>query len=351
MTNRILNAKLSVILCYALLFVADNAGAQGSSPSSPDVSAAITSTGTLAPATTSEPVTETSESCILPNIMDYALTRSQTALITIPISSYTFSSFPVPSAPAIPGTFPSASPQSPPPPGSELIPDFEPAWASAHSRAQAFVSGLTLEQKVGISTGSGIFHGRCIGNVPALSVPESNLSWPGLCLHDAPLGVRAVNLVTAFPAGITVASTWNRTLLRLRGQAMGAEFRGKGINVALGPVMNMGRHPQGGRNWESFGADPYLTGESAYETVLGVQQAGVQACAKHYINKCVCEYSLGWGPLLTVKTLQRAGAQADTGELARRRPDGARDLRAPVHAVRAGRRCQCHVQLQCVRGL
>ena len=40
----------------------------------------------------------------------------------------------------------------------------------------------------------------------------------------------------------------------------------------------------GGRNWESFGADPFLTGETAYETILGLQQSGVQACAKHWVN-------------------------------------------------------------------
>lgn len=65
---------------------------------------------------------------------------------------------------------------------------------------------------------------------------------------------------------------------------MGQEFKGKGVNVALGPMMNMGRIAQGGRNFEGFGADPYLTGEAAYETILGMQQAGVQACAKHLVN-------------------------------------------------------------------
>lgn len=44
---------------------------------------------------------------------------------------------------------------------------------------------------------------------------------------------------------------------------------------------------KGGRNWEGFGADPFLAGEAAYETILGLQSSGVQACAKHYINKCV----------------------------------------------------------------
>ena len=39
-----------------------------------------------------------------------------------------------------------------------------------------------------------------------------------------------------------------------------------------------------GRNWEGFGGDPFLSGEAAYETILGMQQSGVQACAKHWIN-------------------------------------------------------------------
>ena len=66
MAIEILTAKLSLILCYALLFVTDNAGAQGSSLSSTDISATVAPT----PPTTFEPVTETSQSCMLPNIMD-----------------------------------------------------------------------------------------------------------------------------------------------------------------------------------------------------------------------------------------------------------------------------------------
>ena len=74
-------------------------------------------------------------------------------------------------------------------------------------------------------------------------------------------------------------------MLRARGIAMGKEHVGKGVNIALGPMMNMGRVTQGGRNWEGFGADPFLAGVAAYETILGMQSAGVQACVKHYINK------------------------------------------------------------------
>jgi Glycosyl hydrolase family 3 N terminal domain len=80
---------------------------------------------------------------------------------------------------------------------------------------------------------------------------------------------------------------FNRQLIRTRGLFMGQEHKGKGVNVALGPMMNMGRIAQGGRNWEGFGADPFLAGEAAYETILGMQHGGVQACAKHFINKYV----------------------------------------------------------------
>ena len=74
---------------------------------------------------------------------------------------------------------------------------------------------------------------------------------------------------------------------------MGREHVGKGVNIALGPMMNLGRVPEGGRNWEGFGADPYLAAESAYETVLGLQQGGVQACAKHLVNKYVVIHLMG----------------------------------------------------------
>ncbi|KAM0270416.1 hypothetical protein ACHAQH_009463 [Verticillium albo-atrum] len=65
---------------------------------------------------------------------------------------------------------------------------------------------------------------------------------------------------------------------------MGEEHRGKGIDVQLGPVAGpLGRVPAGGRNWEGFSPDPVLTGVAMSETIKGIQNAGVVACAKHYI--------------------------------------------------------------------
>ena len=72
--------------------------------------------------------------------------------------------------------------------------------------------------------------------------------------------------------------------MRRRGIAMGEEFRGKGIDVQLGPSAGpLGRVPAGGRNWEGFSPDPYLSGVAIAETIQGIQSRGVIACAKHYI--------------------------------------------------------------------
>lgn len=152
-------------------------------------------------------------------------------------------------------------------------------WQDAVSKAKKFVGKLTLEEKVNLTTGVGT-GGRCVGNTG--TVPR--IGFNGFCLEDSPLGVRDTDYASAFPAGINAAATWDKNLIFKRGQAMGQEHRGKGVNVALGPMMNMGRVAAGGRNWEGFGGDPYLTAVASVETINGIQGQGVIACAKHFIG-------------------------------------------------------------------
>ncbi|KAJ7641336.1 glycoside hydrolase family 3 protein [Roridomyces roridus] len=203
-------------------------------------------------------------------------------VITVPISEYSFSAFPLPSQAPIAGVSPRTDPKKPPPVGSPFIPDFTKAWHGAYHKAKERIANFTIDEKVAIGTGVGWSVGRCVGNTPPIG--DNGTKFPGLCLEDSPLGVRFADFVTAFPSGINTAATWNRKLIRRRGLFMGRENVGKGVNVALGPMMNIGRLAQGGRNWEGFGADPFLAGEAAYETILGMQEGGVQACAKHLIN-------------------------------------------------------------------
>ncbi|ORY59650.1 beta-glucosidase 1 [Pseudomassariella vexata] len=154
-------------------------------------------------------------------------------------------------------------------------------WASAYTKANAALAKLSSAQKVQIVTGVGWNKGPCVGNTPAIST----IGYPQLCLQDGPLGIRYGKSVTAFTPGIQVASTWDRALMNERGKFMGEEAKGTGVHVLLGPVSGpLGKIPTGGRNWEGFGVDPYLAGIAMAETISGMQGAGVQASAKHYIG-------------------------------------------------------------------
>ncbi|THU90585.1 glycoside hydrolase family 3 protein [Dendrothele bispora CBS 962.96] len=168
------------------------------------------------------------------------------------------------------------------------------SWTESADLANKTIAQLTLDEKIGMVVGVGQFNSRCVGNISppqrSFSVTSSsssgqtlNVTIPPLCFQDGPAGLRLVKNVTGFPTGINTASTFSRRLMRARGQALAEEFRGKGVNVFLGPAMDIMRNPKAGRGWESFGPDPYLNGEGAYETIVGVQSVGVMACAKHFI--------------------------------------------------------------------
>lgn len=154
------------------------------------------------------------------------------------------------------------------------------SWAASYEKAAKLVSRMTLAEKVNITTGTGWQMGLAVGtNGPAVHV-----GFPQLQLQDGPLGIRFADNITAFPAGITVGATWNRQLMYARGKAHAIEARHKGINVLLGPCVGpLGRMPAGGRNWEGFGADPYLQGVAGAETVKGIQSEGVMATIKHFV--------------------------------------------------------------------
>ena len=156
-----------------------------------------------------------------------------------------------------------------------------PNWADAYESANADLAKLSLNDKVNIVTGIGWnAGGTCVGNTAAVS----SINYPSLCLQDGPLGVRYASSVTAFTPGIQAGATWDRELIRQRGQFMGEEARGCGVHVMLGPAPGaLGKIPNGGRNWEGFGADPYLQGIATAETVAGFLAVGVQPTAKHYI--------------------------------------------------------------------
>ncbi|KAI8341949.1 glycoside hydrolase superfamily [Chlamydoabsidia padenii] len=151
-------------------------------------------------------------------------------------------------------------------------------WDQAYEKANELVKQMSLEQKVGIMTGNGALGGPCAGNTAKVDG-----LFPSLCMQDGPMGVRGSTGVTAGVAGINAAASFDKKAIRQRGEYLGDEFRGKGANVYLGPDVNMVRSPYAGRNFETFGEDPFLSGVVGVETILGVQSKGVIAQVKHLI--------------------------------------------------------------------
>lgn len=153
-------------------------------------------------------------------------------------------------------------------------------WSSAYAKAKALVAQMTNDEKNNITYGYSSTTNGCSGNIPAIG----RLGFSGICLQDAGNGIRATDMVNSYASGIHVGAAWNRNLAYSRAQFMGAEFKRKGVNVALGPVVGpLGRIARGGRNWEGFSNDPYLSGILTGDTVRGLQES-VIACVKHFIG-------------------------------------------------------------------
>ncbi len=137
-------------------------------------------------------------------------------------------------------------------------------------RVEDLLSRMSLKEKIALLSGKGF------------EVPENpRLGIPALKMSDGPAGVRW-GKSTAFPAPIALAATWNPDLVKKVGRAMAEELMAKGRNVLLAPCVNIYRLPVGGRNFESYGEDPFLAGEIASGFIKGVQSQGVIACVKHY---------------------------------------------------------------------
>jgi beta-glucosidase len=150
------------------------------------------------------------------------------------------------------------------------------AWLSCSglsgvdSKAAKLLSQMTLEEKADMLSGTG-FDSR---PVPRLGIPSMKMA-------DGPLGVRR-GRSTAFPSGVAMAATWDPVLVGKVGRAIAVETRGKGLNVLLGPCVNIHRVPHGGRNFESFGEDPFLAARMAVPYIRGMQGEGVIATVKHF---------------------------------------------------------------------
>jgi beta-glucosidase len=145
-------------------------------------------------------------------------------------------------------------------------------------RLKELCSTLTLEEKVSLLTGRDFWSTQGIERIGLRPVVFS----------DGPSGIRGQawderDPSTNLPSSTALSASWDRTIARRYGQVLADEAQRKGVDVVLGPTINMHRTPTGGRHFEAFSEDPLLTGDLAAAYVDGIQELGIGATPKHYL--------------------------------------------------------------------
>ncbi len=144
--------------------------------------------------------------------------------------------------------------------------------AELDRQADAILEKIPTEQRITLLAGIREFYTR---DYPQAGLPEYSMS-------DGPIGLRGHGKATAYPSDILLAATWDPDIAQREGAALGKDSRARGVNILLGPAVNIYRLPQNGRNFEYMGEDPFLAGKIATGYINGVQSQGVAACVKHF---------------------------------------------------------------------
>ena len=162
------------------------------------------------------------------------------------------------------------------------------------------VSAMTLEEKVSMVVGCGLYlpgmttiqptpgQKRVPGCTGATTgIPR--LGIPALAMNDGAAGLGIINTgfnriyyATAWPVGTSLASSWDTALVRKVGTALGKEGKEYGLDIVLGPGLNIQRNPLCGRNFEYYSEDPVVSGQIASAMIKGVQSNGVGVATKHF---------------------------------------------------------------------
>jgi beta-glucosidase len=154
-----------------------------------------------------------------------------------------------------------------------------PTQADLDQRVEKILNQMTLEEKVAYIGGS---ESPKASNMYVREVARIGL--PAFKMSDGPMGVRTWGPSTGYPAGISMAATWDPALERRVGEQMGRDALARGVDFILGPGMNIYRAPMCGRNFEYFGEDPFLASRMAVAVIEGIQSEGVTATAKHFLG-------------------------------------------------------------------
>lgn len=147
------------------------------------------------------------------------------------------------------------------------------------------IKQLTLEEKAGLCSGADFWRTKAVERlgVPQMMVSDGPHGLRKQSDEADHLGVNESIKAVCFPTGVTVASSFDKDLIRVMGETIGKECQAENLGVVLGPAMNIKRSPLCGRNFEYFSEDPYLSGTMAASQINGIQSQGVGTSIKHFV--------------------------------------------------------------------
>lgn len=143
---------------------------------------------------------------------------------------------------------------------------------------------LTLEERAQLLAGESHWktHAAPSADIPSLFLSDGP---HGLRKQEGAqdcMGIAESRPATCFPTASALACSFDPELVERVGAAIGEEARRQGVDMVLGPGVNIKRHPLCGRNFEYFSEDPVVSGELGAAMVRGIQSRGVGACLKHF---------------------------------------------------------------------
>ena len=149
---------------------------------------------------------------------------------------------------------------------------------------QEILAGMTLEEKISLCNGADFWHSKAVEKygVPAITMSDGPHGVRCQKGSGDMLGVNESEPATCFLTAVTSGATWDRALLAAEGKAIGEEGLSYGVDVVLGPGVNIKRNPLCGRNFEYFSEDPFVAGQMGAAWVAGAQSTGAGTSLKHF---------------------------------------------------------------------
>nr|AGA60134.1 glycoside hydrolase [Pseudonocardia sp. Gsoil1536] len=141
---------------------------------------------------------------------------------------------------------------------------------------------LTLAEKASLASGGSFWSSKAVRDIPPVYFTDGPHGVRKQGEVTDHLGVAMSTPSTCFPPAAGLSQSWNPELVQRIGKALAQEARAQGVDVLLGPGVNIKRHPLGGRNFEYLSEDPILSSELGIAWVRGLQGEGIGASVKHF---------------------------------------------------------------------